>query len=139
VSGLDVYVCENANLLAIAADQCGSKCAPIVCTDGMPAAAQRVMLRQLAAAGGRLHYHGDFDWAGVRIGNYVMRECGARPWRFDASDYLAAVAQAPRPGLVLAGPEAEASWDEALTVAMRKHQLSIAEESLADVLLQDLM
>ena len=139
VSGLDVYVCENANLLAIAADQCGSKCAPIVCTDGMPAAAQRVMLRQLAAAGGRLHYHGDFDWAGVRIGNCVMRECGARPWRFDASDYLAAVAQAPRPGLVLAGPEAEASWDEALTVAMRKHQLSIAEESLADVLLQDLM
>jgi uncharacterized protein (TIGR02679 family) len=43
VSGLDVYVCENANLLAIAADQCGSKCAPMVCTDGMPAAAQRVL------------------------------------------------------------------------------------------------
>lgn len=50
-----------------------------MCTDGMPAAAQRVILRQLAAAGGRLRYHGDFDWAGVRIGNYVMRECGARP------------------------------------------------------------
>jgi uncharacterized protein (TIGR02679 family) len=138
VSERDVYVCENANFLAIAADQLGAHCAPMVCTDGMPAAAQRVMLRQLAAAGGRLRYHGDFDWAGVRIGNFIMRECGARPWRFDAGEYLAAVAQAPLPGLALAGPEANASWDEALTVAMREHQLSIAEESLADVLLQDL-
>jgi uncharacterized protein (TIGR02679 family) len=138
VSERDVYVCENANFLAIAADQLGAQCAPMVCTDGMPAAAQRVMLRQLAAAGGRLHYHGDFDWAGIRIGNFVMRECGARPWRFDAGEYLAAVAQAPLPGLALAGPEAKASWDEALTAAMREHQLSIAEESLADVLFRDL-
>jgi uncharacterized protein (TIGR02679 family) len=139
VSGRDVYVCENANFLAAAADQLGPDCASMVCTDGMPAAAQRIMLRQLAAAGGRLHYHGDFDWAGVRIGNYVMRECGARPWRFDAGAYLAAVAQTPRPGLALAGSEARALWDESLTVAMREHQLSIAEESLTDVLLQDLM
>lgn len=139
VNGLDVYVCENANLLAIAADQCGSRCAPMVCTDGMPAAAQRVLLQQLSAAGGRLLYHGDFDWAGIRIGNYVMREYGARPWRFNVADYLAAVAQAPRPGLALAGPEVRASWDGALTVAMQEHQLSIAEESLSDVLLQDLI
>jgi uncharacterized protein (TIGR02679 family) len=138
VNGLDVYVCENANLLAIAADQCGSKCAPMVCTDGMPAAAQRVLLQQLSAAGGRLLYHGDFDWAGIRIGNYVMREYGARPWRFNVADYLAAVAQAPRPGLALTGPEVMASWDSALTAAMQEHQLSIAEESLSDVLLQDL-
>lgn len=139
VSGQDIYVCENANLIAIAADRCGSHCAPMVCTDGMPAAAQRVLLQQLAAAGGRLRYHGDFDWAGVRIGNYVMRECGARPWRFDAAAYSAAVAHAPRPGLALAGLEAKASWDEGLTVAMQEHQLSIAEESLADVLLEDLI
>lgn len=139
VNGQDVYVCENANLIAIAADRCGRQCAPMVCTDGMPAAAQRIILQQLAAAGGRLRYHGDFDWAGVRIGNYVMRECGALPWRFDAAAYLAAVAQAPRPGLALAGLEAKASWDEGLTIAMQEHQLSIAEESLADELLEDLM
>jgi uncharacterized protein (TIGR02679 family) len=139
VGGRDVYVCENANFLAIAADTLGANCAPMVCTDGMPAAAQRVILRQLAIAGGRLHYHGDFDWAGVRIGNYVIRECGARPWRFNASEYLAGVAQAPRPGLALAGPEVKASWDEALTVVMREHQLSVAEESLADMLLKDLL
>jgi uncharacterized protein (TIGR02679 family) len=96
-------------------------------------------LQQLTAASGRLRYHGDFDWAGIRIGNYVMREYGARSWRFDVADYLAAVAQAPRPGLALAGPEVSASWDDALTVAMQEHRLSIAEESLSDVLLQDLM
>ncbi len=31
-----VYVCENPNLVAIAADHWGSDCAPLVCTDGMP-------------------------------------------------------------------------------------------------------
>jgi uncharacterized protein (TIGR02679 family) len=139
VNGLDVYVCENANLMAIAADKCGIKCAPMVCTDGMPAAAQRVLLQQLSAAGGRLLYHGDFDWPGIRIGNHVMREYGARPWRFGVVDYLAAVAQSPRPGLALTGPEVMASWDGALTAAMQEHQLSIAEESLSDVLLQDLI
>jgi uncharacterized protein (TIGR02679 family) len=138
VSGRDVYVCENANLLAIAADKLGAGCAPMVCTDGMPAAAQRILLHQLTVAGARLRCHADFDWAGVRIGNYVMREFGAQPWRFGADDYLAAVVSAPRPGLPLGAPEAEASWDVALTSAMRTHQLSIAEESLADPLLQDL-
>jgi hypothetical protein len=43
------------------------------------------------------------------------------------------------PGLALVGPEVSASRDEALTVAMQQHRLSIAEESLADVLLPDLM
>jgi len=74
----DVYVCENPNIVAIAADELGARCAPLVCTEGMPAAAQRLLLTQLAAAGARLHYHGDFDWPGLRIGNYLMRELGVR-------------------------------------------------------------
>jgi uncharacterized protein (TIGR02679 family) len=138
VRGRDIYVCENPNLLAIAADKLGMNSAPIVCTEGMPAAAQRVILQQLVTAGGRLRYHGDFDWPGLRIGNHVMREFGAVPWRFDVKEYLAAVASAPRPGFGLTGLEVHASWDEALTAAMRTHGLAIAEESLADELLQDL-
>ena len=39
VRGRTVYVCENPNLLAIAADTLGASCAPLVCTEGMPAAA----------------------------------------------------------------------------------------------------
>jgi Protein of unknown function C-terminus (DUF2399) len=74
----------------------------------------------------------------LRIGNHVISEFGAEPWRFDAKEYLAAVARAPRPGFALTGPEVHASWDEALTASMRIHALAIAEESLADELLKDL-
>jgi uncharacterized protein (TIGR02679 family) len=138
VAGRDVFVCENPNVLAIAADQLGERCAPMVCTEGMPAAAQRTVLNQLAHAGARLHYHGDFDWPGLRIGNHVVREYGARPWRFGAAEYIAAVQSAARPGRALSGAETVSMWDEALTPAMQMHRLVIAEESVASSLLQDL-
>ncbi|MBA2239583.1 MAG: TIGR02679 family protein [Lysobacter sp.] len=138
VQGRTVFVCENPNLLAIAADHLGAGCAPLVCTDGMPAAAQRTVLAQLARAGATLRYHGDFDWAGMRIGNHVMREHGAGPWRFDASDYRNALRVAPSPGRQLQGAAVEASWDEALTATMRAAKLAIDEEMVAGCLLEDL-
>jgi uncharacterized protein (TIGR02679 family) len=138
VARRDVFVCENPNLLAIAADRLGVDCGPIVCTDGMPAAAQRLLLTQLAKAGAQLRYHGDFDWPGLRIGNHVVREYGAHPWRFGAADYAAAVEAAPRPGRPLDGPDVAAAWDGLLAPAMRAHQLSIPEESVVDCLLRDL-
>jgi uncharacterized protein (TIGR02679 family) len=138
VEGRDVYVCENPNLLAIAADRWGGGCAPLICTDGMPAAAQRCLLSQLARAGARLRYHGDFDWPGLRIGNHVMREHGAEPWRFGAADYLAAAGMAPRPGHAITGKAVDASWDAALAAAMQEQRVSIAEEAVAAVLLGDL-
>jgi uncharacterized protein (TIGR02679 family) len=138
VAGRTVFVCENPNLLAIAADVLGERCAPMVCTDGMPAAAQSRLLSQLTQAGARLRYHGDFDWPGLRIGNQVVREYRADPWRFGVSDYLAAVHSSPRLGHHLKGVEVLASWDEALTSAMRTHGVAIAEEGLAGSLLQDL-
>ncbi|HEX4077986.1 MAG TPA: TIGR02679 family protein [Rhizomicrobium sp.] len=133
-----IYVCENPNLLAIAADRWGDGCASLVCTDGMPAAAQRCLLSQLVRARGRLFYHGDFDWPGLRIGNHVMREHRAQPWRFGAADYLDAVRTAPRLTRRLEGKAVEALWDGALTAAMREHRTAISEEGLATSLLQDL-
>lgn len=138
VNGHTVFVCENPNLLAIAADHLGARCAPMVCTDGMPAAAQRTVLTQLAQAGATLRYHGDFDWPGIRIGNHMMREHGAQPWRFGAADYLAALGIAPRPGRPLQGVEDEPSWDATLAVAMRTAQQAIDEEMVAEQLIQDL-
>jgi len=137
-AGCEVYVCENPNLLAIAADRLGAGCAPLICTDGMPAAAQRCLLSQLAQTGAQLLYHGDFDWAGLRIGNHVMHEHGARPWRFGAIDYLAAVRTAARPAHALVGKMAEASWDEALAPAMQEQSVAVAEEAVAASLLEDL-
>ena len=133
-----VYVCENPNLVAIAADRVGARCAPLVCTDGMPAAAQRTLLAQLAQAGAQLRYHGDFDWPGLRIANHVMRTWEARPWRFMARDYEAAATDAPQARHALNVTGVEAAWDDALAPAMRRHGVAIAEEAVAASLLEDL-
>jgi uncharacterized protein (TIGR02679 family) len=138
VAGRTVYVCENANFLAIAADRFGQHCAPMVCTDGMPSATPLRLLNQLAQAGARLRYHGDFDWPGLRIGNYIMREYGARPWRFGAVDYIAAVKATPRPGRPLTGVAAAASWDAELAPTMEQYHMAIHEEGISASLLQDL-
>ena len=138
VADRSVYVCENPNLLAIAADRLGKLCPPMVCTDGMPAAAQDRLLSQLARAGAKLWYHGDFDWAGLGIGNVMMREYNVQPWLFRAVDYLTAVRAAPPSEHRLKGVEVVASWDADLAPAMRAHQTAIAEEGVAASLLQDL-
>lgn len=74
VQGRTIFVCENPGIIAIAADALGQRRAPLVCTDGMPAAVQRTLLLQLRGAGARLCYHGDFDWPGLVIGNVVMTQ-----------------------------------------------------------------
>lgn len=136
--GRRIYVCENPNLVAIAADALGASCAPLVCTDGMPAAAQRTLLDQLAKAGAHLHYHGDFDWPGLQITNHVLRTWQARPWKMSARDYEAAVRAAPHRQRDLTVSKLTASWDPQLAPAMCQHGLAIAEEAVADQLLEDL-
>jgi uncharacterized protein (TIGR02679 family) len=138
VRGVTVFVCENPNLLLIAADRLGARCAPLVCTEGMPAAAQATLLRQLVAAGALLHYHGDFDWPGLHIGNYLLREFAATPWCFGVADYEAALAAAPALGRALKGAPVAASWDEALTESMRRAQRAVDEEMVADGLCRSL-
>lgn len=138
VTGRAVHVCENPNLVAIAADAMGSRCAPLVCTDGMPGAAQRTLLLQLARAGARLQYHGDFDWAGLRIGNWVMRTCGAHPWRYGTADYLAAVRDVPVHARALRPDSVEADWDADLASAMRARAQAVDEEAVAAALMPDL-
>ncbi len=138
VADLAVFVCENPNLVAIAADRLGVRCAPLVSTDGMPAAAQRTLLSQLAQAGARLRSHGDFDWPGVQIANHVMCTWGAHPWRFGALDYEAAAVGAPHARRDLVDSGIVASWDASLAPAMQRLGLAIAEEAVAAPLLGDL-
>jgi len=132
VRGREVFVCENPTIVAMAADRFGATCAPLICTDGMPSASQRILLLQLADAGARLLYHGDFDWAGIRIGNFVMRRFGARPWRFGAEDYR------PRAGRPLQGEPVAASWDATLAPKMVQYGLALDQEGIAEILLDDL-
>ena len=112
--GLTVYVCENPTVVAAAANRLGAASAPLVCLEGQPRTAARVLLSQLVASGARLAYHGDFDWAGIHIGNLVMRRHGAAPWRFFSADYRAA-----RGGRALHGDPVAAAWDPDLERAMR--------------------
>lgn len=133
-----VYVCENPAVVAIAADELGEECAPLVCTDGMPAAAQRVLLTQLVEAGARLLYHGDFDWPGLRIANHVMAAYQASPWRMSHLDYSRAVEGAPPRRGAMDGVHVLATWDPALTAAMRHHGICVEEEAVVKNLLIDL-
>jgi uncharacterized protein (TIGR02679 family) len=124
----DIYVCENPTIMALAADRLGPRCAPLACVNGQYATPAKILLRQLDAAGARLHYHGDFDAGGLAITRRIFASHAAtRPWRMTAADYLAA----PK-GKRLAGAAALSSpWDPALTAAMRQHKRTIHEEAVA--------
>jgi len=137
VAGRDVFVCENPNVVSIAADRLGAACAPLLCTDGMPSASQRTLLTQLASAGARLRYHGDFDWPGIVIGNFVMRRFGATAWRFGREDYLAA-ARLEGGRSVSGDGMVQARWDEELAAAMVERGVVVHEEGVVGELLGDL-
>lgn len=132
VTGRQVFVCENPTVVAIAADRLGPACPPLVCTDGMPSAAQRTLLVQLLQAGGELMYHGDYDWPGIGIGNFVMGRLGAKPWRFSAGDYDG------QRGRMLEGAPVAACWDSELSAKMLVSGRAVEEELVVDVLLEDL-
>lgn len=129
-----VFLCENVNVLAAAANRLGPHSAPLVCTDGQPKTAARLLLGALAAAGARLVYHGDFDWAGVGIANLIHQRHGAAPWRMSADDYRAAPDGAP-----LKGKPVAACWDARLEPAMTARGRCVHEEQVLDVLLADLV
>jgi uncharacterized protein (TIGR02679 family) len=128
-----VYVCENPTVVAAAANRLGAGSAPLVCLEGQPRTAARVLLGLLASAGARLAYHGDFDWAGIQIGNVVVRRHGAVPWRFCSADYRAA-----RGGRALEGSPVAAVWDAELQAAMVAGWRAVHEEEVLEVLLGDL-
>jgi uncharacterized protein (TIGR02679 family) len=128
-----VYVCENPTVVAAAANRLGAAGAPLVCIEGQPRTAARVLLGLLAAAGARLAYHGDFDWAGISIANVVVRRHGAVPWRFSSADYRAA-----RGGRSLHGDPVAAAWDAELQAAMIERGRAVHEEEVLDLLLGDL-
>jgi uncharacterized protein (TIGR02679 family) len=131
--GVTVSVCENPAVVAAAAHRLGAACAPLVCVEGQPSAAGQTLLRQLAGAGARLAYHGDFDWPGLRIGQLVVDRFDAEPWRFTTADYVAAPGGPP-----LQGRPATASWDPKLAAAMSSRGAAVHEEQVLDDLLDDL-
>lgn len=132
--GCTVYICENVNVLANAARRCGPACKPMVCIDGNPRTAARLLLDRLKAGGARLLYHGDFDWAGIGIANLVRSRHGTEPWQMSATDYEAYAADGTR----LVGQPIVATWDSQLCDAMQRHRKAVHEELVMESLLSDL-
>jgi uncharacterized protein (TIGR02679 family) len=133
--GSYVYVFENKNVLAAAANRLGGKTPPLIATDGQPKTALHVLLRQLVAAGYQIRYHGDFDWAGIRIANAMRSRHGVEIWSMTADDYLRSSAG----DLRLRGLPADAEWDPALRPAMEASGIAIHEEQQLEDILAALM
>lgn len=134
--GGDVFVCENANVVAAAADALGPASRPLVCIDGQPTTAATLLLDLLDHAGMTLRYHGDFDWGGIRIANRVLSEHRAEPWRMTTTDYLFI---AEHGGRKLRGNPVPAGWDDSLSATMQERGIAIHEERVVKNLLADLL
>jgi uncharacterized protein (TIGR02679 family) len=132
-SGDTVFACENPSIIAATADRLGALARPLLCSEGQPKTAFRQLLAQLATAGIRVYYHGDFDWPGIQIANSLVERFGVGPWRLGAADYLEATA-----GARLQGPAVVPRWDPALGDAMRSRGRAVHEETVLGALIGDL-
>lgn len=137
--GSGIAICENPRILE-AAVRAGIR-HPLLCISGHPSTVASEFLRALVASGAILHYHGDFDWAGVSIARSISQQHGAHLWRMSAADYREALqlASADRIDLpALAGERTETPWDPELSELMATAGRAIEEETVLPVLLDDL-
>lgn len=136
-SGTPVWVCENPSVLAAAAGT-GST---VVCLEGRPSLAARLLLDGLAAGEAQLRYHGDFGGGGLSIANDIIGRLGAAPWRFSTPDHAEALERAASTGTTLRplrGAVPLAVWDPDLAPAIRACGGEVEEELVLDLLLTDL-
>lgn len=131
-----VLVCENPRVLEAFADRYGGAFA-VVCTAGWASAVACDLLHALRADRAELCYHGDFDWAGIEIANWLIAHCGVVPWQMATADYEAAVtaASGSPSGIRLDDRRVEASWDAELAAAMRAQGRPVHEEAVLTALL----
>lgn len=154
-----IHACENPSVVEVVADELArrigreaasssSERPPVlICTYGQPGAAVLELFDRLTAAGAGVRYHGDFDWAGLRIASTLAAHTPWEPWRFRAPDYASAVrgfdsptpdTTAERGGLPLRGAPAASAWDPALANAMHATGVAIEEEEVIALLVADL-
>lgn len=131
-----VWVCENPTIVEVAAAR--GAASVLVCTSGQPSAAAIELLTILSSAGATVRYHGDFDWAGLRIATALAARVPWEPWRFGAGDYKSHVRRV-RTSVPLSGPPAVAAWDADLAPAMHRAGVAIEEESVVETLVADLL
>jgi uncharacterized protein (TIGR02679 family) len=134
MAGQIVHACENPSVVATAAQRLGRACLPLICTAGQPASAAQLLLSLLKEVGCRVLYHGDFDNAGIGIANLLIQRFGVEPWRMTAADYATVRVKGPP----LAAKCVAASWDENLAQLLCLQGHAVLEESVLEILLDDL-
>ncbi|OED42954.1 hypothetical protein AB833_04900 [Chromatiales bacterium (ex Bugula neritina AB1)] len=130
-----ILVVENPRLLEVAADRQLPK--TVIATNGNPSTAVTTLLQALIDQRHTLHYHGDFDTAGIAI-CHRMTQLGCQPWRMNSTDYVAAIEKAQAMDINLPIDDklcGETPWDPSLQHAMRKHRKVVHEEFLIDEVL----
>ncbi|AYF26685.1 TIGR02679 family protein [Micromonospora tulbaghiae] len=132
-----VFVCENPAVLRRAAAHLGRYAAPLICTEGRPATAFHRLANAVTAAGGTLHYHGDFDHAGIAMTMAAGKRHAATPWRMRHQDYLRGLSRMEDRYLLSKVPDAT-PWDPTLARVMAEHRIAVYEEAVTDDLLVDL-
>ncbi|MDN5854010.1 MAG: TIGR02679 family protein [Actinomycetia bacterium] len=142
-----VHVCENPTVVEVVAERwarasslaaSGAEHPVLVCTSGQPSAAVLELLNHLMESGAQCRYHGDFDWAGLRIARFLSERIPWTPWRYAAADYRAAIRDGA-PSLHLSGRPAESPWDPALASVMTERGLAVEEEAVAELLAADVL
>jgi uncharacterized protein (TIGR02679 family) len=146
--GSVIHVCENPTVVEVVAERWARITAVtgtsgvggpvLVCTSGQPSMAVVELLKRLAGEGAECRYHGDFDWAGLRIARSLSTHVKWMPWRYTDADYRAAVRDG-KPSLRLAGNPAESPWDPKLAIAMAECGLALEEEAVANLLAGDVL
>ena len=91
----------------------------------------------MRSSGARLAHHGDSEWGGIRVANYLVERHLAEPWRLSTRDYLES---APLGRVALGEPRGvlSASWDPGLVPAMLADGRRVFEERVLADLLGDL-
>ena len=128
-----VFICENPSIVSAAAREIGADCQPLVCTNGQPVSTVHLLLSQLRCAGAELRCHADFDWAGLRIVDQLVREHAAIPWRMNVEEYRAAAGT-----VSLDAQPFTASWSPELSDTIRTRGTAVFEEQVFRFLLRDL-
>jgi uncharacterized protein (TIGR02679 family) len=144
--GTEIFVTENPSVVTAAADLVATALytgCPIrlLCTVGTPSAREIEAVARLASAGWRVAVRADFDEAGLAHVDAMLKGIPtARPWRMGTQDYLASLADAGPANQVRLRERAlpATPWDPDLQRAMSEHGLAAYEETVIDLLLEDL-
>jgi uncharacterized protein (TIGR02679 family) len=136
--GLRVRLCENPAVVLRTEDRVGAAAGPLICTAGWPGSAVCALLDVLRDAGATFEHHGDFDWEGLAIHNWLRARYDVAAWRFDAGAYREAVASISPPGLVLQDPRHRRAPEDSLAAELEQQRIAVPEETVLDQLVEDL-